>query len=1237
MSKITRIIDIKVVGTQELQDLEKAILANEQKLKNMNAASKKNAGMQKIHAKNIVDTKLKLKQLRAERNAEQKAVIASQQATVKLDGSYNSLVARNKQLLTAMKASTGGINSNSAEMKKMKAEYTANNGKLKEFDKSLGNNFRNVGNYSGALQGAKEKLAAVGLAVGGAVIAFQAISRVVQQVTGDFGEFEKGFTNVLSLLSSDDVNKFGETLKTGAIEVMQEFGLEIGDMNKALFDAVSAGVPAGEAIDFLRTASELAIGGVTDLTTATDGITTVLNAYQLESAEATEVASAFFSAQKFGKTTVEELSQTIGTVAPIAKQAGLGYKELLSAMAVLTKQGLNTNLATTALRSTITALKDPSEDAKKEFERLGITYGATKIQSVGLMNVLKQISAAAEDDADALGKLIPNVRALTGVGALGTAQLEDYDNILQQVNTDYGENSSLAAAVGLQQETLEQSQNRLNAEFRAQKILLGEELKPVFQTFINILTFFVDKLGFITATLKTGVIAFTAYNVALGLTKINLNSLGKALTFANIKQKILNITVKANPYVLAATAIATLVGAIFSFGKETEETVEKTSALEAATEKFNNRSKQQIGQTEKLLKLARDESASISDRQKAIGLLNERVTEFNGTLDLQNVKSEDAANAMARYTASILESASVDAAREAIVTLNRDLEEQQTLFNDFAINAGITAAQNAKVGDSFDENSQALNPYAAGLEKVKTDLAEATDIIFQFELKQAGLNKALTTGDIANKTYENSLAGLTKKVSDYKIALQNATFNTGEHQAAVDGLAKAEKALSDAKDKNIKKSLTAAQVDALSENTLREINKKKAELNRLLLDENIGNDESVRIKKELIRLDEVKAKGDIVTSANKEDLISKLKREIAEQKNLLLVLGDSAVVADERATANATLLQKEIDLILAKQVAGQEMSSDDLNQIAILKNEIDNLNGKVPEGEDNPMVKLFGGGEAGAEAFANTMTSLNSINGLISARANLQNKETEERIKGINLVEATELKALRDSAKFKAMTDEQKEAAEAKITKKADAERQVFEKAAFERNKKASKQQAIISGAQAIMKIAAQYAFPFSLIPMAAQAIMTKLQLQTIEASTFAQGGLLNKYAQGGELSNGGVFTGASHKNGGIKFHTGGRLMEAEGGEAIINKESTAMFRNELSAINQAGGGVKFADGGLTRGLDGVVQTQLQSSMSDEDVSRISQALSTQEIIVTEQSISSTQRQVNVLEQRMSF
>ena len=71
------------------------------------------------------------------------------------------------------------------------------------------------------------------------------------------------------------------------------------------------------------------------------------------------------------------------------------------------------------------------------------------------------------------------------------------------------------------------------------------------------------------------------------------------------------------------------------------------------------------------------------------------------------------------------------------------------------------------------------------------------------------------------------------------------------------------------------------------------------------------------------------------------------------------------------------------------------------------------------------------------------------------------------------------------------------------------------------------------------------------------------------------------KFARGG-LTEGGMFEGNSHANGGIKFAAGGRVMEAEGGEAIINKRSTAMFKPMLSAINSYKGfGKKFADGGL--------------------------------------------------------
>jgi len=66
------------------------------------------------------------------------------------------------------------------------------------------------------------------------------------------------------------------------------------------------------------------------------------------------------------------------------------------------------------------------------------------------------------------------------------------------------------------------------------------------------------------------------------------------------------------------------------------------------------------------------------------------------------------------------------------------------------------------------------------------------------------------------------------------------------------------------------------------------------------------------------------------------------------------------------------------------------------------------------------------------------------------------------------------------------------------------------------------------------------------------------------------------------QFAQGGILNGPSHAMGGIPFSVGGRVgFEAEGGEAIINKRSTAMFAPILSQINQAGGGKAFATGGI--------------------------------------------------------
>jgi hypothetical protein len=64
-------------------------------------------------------------------------------------------------------------------------------------------------------------------------------------------------------------------------------------------------------------------------------------------------------------------------------------------------------------------------------------------------------------------------------------------------------------------------------------------------------------------------------------------------------------------------------------------------------------------------------------------------------------------------------------------------------------------------------------------------------------------------------------------------------------------------------------------------------------------------------------------------------------------------------------------------------------------------------------------------------------------------------------------------------------------------------------------------------------------------------------------------------------FAHGGLIDGPSHTNGGVKYFSPGGVVELEGGEAVINKKSTQQFMPLLSAINAAGGGVKFAQGGM--------------------------------------------------------
>src|SRR6056297_1345359 len=127
--------------------------------------------------------------------------------------------------------------------------------------------------------------------------AFGALSSVYSSTVGSAVELQAAVAEVTTLVG-DQVG-VQQQLEQQVLQLQRAYGGEQGTIAKAFYDAISSGaVDASDAVGLLDTANRLAVGGVTDINTAVNGLTTVLNSYGLESSRSLDVSDALFAAMK---------------------------------------------------------------------------------------------------------------------------------------------------------------------------------------------------------------------------------------------------------------------------------------------------------------------------------------------------------------------------------------------------------------------------------------------------------------------------------------------------------------------------------------------------------------------------------------------------------------------------------------------------------------------------------------------------------------------------------------------------------------------------------------------------------------------------------------------------------------------------------------------------------------------------------------------------------------------------
>ncbi len=215
---------------------------------------------------------------------------------------------------------------------------------------------------------------------------------------------------------------------------------------KALADGLyyisSSGFKGAEALDVLNATQKAAAAGFGSFTNVADATTSALKAYHLSSEQAARITDIFAASVIEGKVEANNFAQSIGLVLPIAANLRVPFEQVGAAIATMTNQGLHADEAVTGLKNILGEMLHPTQQGKEALESLGLTVQQLRDiladPSQGLPAMLALLSARTGDNIEVLGKIIPDIRGLNAILALGGVAAGEYADILKKTSDSLG-------------------------------------------------------------------------------------------------------------------------------------------------------------------------------------------------------------------------------------------------------------------------------------------------------------------------------------------------------------------------------------------------------------------------------------------------------------------------------------------------------------------------------------------------------------------------------------------------------------------------------------------------------------------------------------------------------------------------------------------------------------------------------------------------------------------------------
>lgn len=321
----------------------------------------------------------------------------------------------------------------------------------------------------------------------------------------------------------------------------------------------------------------------------------------------------------------ERLNSIMGQIKDYALASPLNTKDMVGAVQMMTSFGIEAEKSIDYLK----AIGDISMGDTGKFNSLALAFSqmssAGKLMGQDLLQMVNAGFNPLEEISRKTGKSIGLLKDEMSKGAISSKMVQ---------NAFISATSAGGKFFGMSQEgakTLNGQISMLQESFDMMFNEIGQKGEGVVMGAVQTATKLVENYEQVGRVLLGLVETYGAYRVGLAVATVAQNGHTLAMTLARTRilltqkaQALLNATMLANPYVLAATALGAVIAGLISMKTQTERVEDATRRYNEEKQRIIEQEQRHNEEIQKLCDIAGDESLSTENRRLALVKLEQK-------------------------------------------------------------------------------------------------------------------------------------------------------------------------------------------------------------------------------------------------------------------------------------------------------------------------------------------------------------------------------------------------------------------------------------------------------------------------------------------------------------------------------------------------------------------------------------------------------------------------------------